>query len=68
MSDFEDDDVMEVDGGKTTNDDSMTFHALDKKGKRSAVDLPVELEDTLPWCITFLVESCRHTKLIRDAV
>lgn len=50
MSDFEDDDMMEVDGPKPSNDDSMTFHALDKKGgKRIAADLPVELEDSLPW-------------------
>lgn len=49
MSDFEDNDEMEVDGDAVQ--DAMTFsaRATDAKGKRSAANLPVELEDSLPW-------------------
>lgn len=28
---------------------SMAFSAAESKGKRSAANLPVELEDSLPW-------------------
>lgn len=48
MSDIEDD--MDVDGpvGKK---DEITFSAANtsSKGKRSAANLPVEAEDSLPW-------------------
>jgi hypothetical protein len=45
MSDFEDD--MDVDA--PVADTSVTFGGDSKKGKRSAANLPVEAEDSLPW-------------------
>ena len=47
MSDFEDE--MEVDAPPVK--DSITFSAdnTNAKGKRSAANLPVEAEDSLPW-------------------
>lgn len=48
MSDVEDD-QMDVDIPDVQ--DAMTFSArsTDAKGKRSAANLPVEAEDSLPW-------------------
>jgi len=48
MSDYEDD--MEIDVAPNAND-SMIFgsDATTSKGKRSAANLPVEAEDSLPW-------------------
>ena len=46
MSDFEDEE-MDVDGSAV--DDAMVFRSTDAKGKRSAANLPVEAEDSLPW-------------------
>ena len=46
MSDFEDE--MDVDAPAV--DSSITFSGDTKKGKRSAANLPVEAEDSLPWC------------------
>ena len=46
MSDYEDE--MDVDGPKPSNDIQFSS-ANDTKGKRSAANLPVEIEDNLPW-------------------
>lgn len=49
MSDFEDDmDDMDIDG---PINDSILFNSdnTNAKGKRSAANLPVEAEDSLPW-------------------
>jgi len=54
MSDFEDD--MDVDAPAA--DTSITFGAADKKGKRSAANLPVEAEDSLPWFVNqFFIQA-----------
>lgn len=45
MSDYEDE--MDVDAPAV--DSSITFGGDQKKGKRSAANLPVEAEDSLPW-------------------
>lgn len=45
MSDFED----EMDVDAPAADKSITFGGDEKKGKRSAANLPVEAEDSLPW-------------------
>jgi replication factor C subunit 3/5 len=45
MSDFEDE--MDVDAPAPA--DSVIFSSETSKGKRSAANLPVEAEDTLPW-------------------
>ena len=47
MSDFEDD-AMDVDGPPVDTD--ITFSSNNaSKGKRTAANLPVEAEDSLPW-------------------
>jgi len=45
MSDYEDE--MDVDAPAVDN--SITFGGDQKKGKRSAANLPIEAEDSLPW-------------------
>lgn len=45
MSDFED----EMDVDAPVADEGITFGGDTKKGKRSAANLPVEAEDSLPW-------------------
>jgi replication factor C subunit 3/5 len=45
MSDFGDE--MDVDVPASTKD--VTFSSEGNKGKRSAANLPVEAEDSLPW-------------------
>lgn len=45
MSDYED----EMDVDAPAPDTSVTFGGDTKKGKRSAANLPVEAEDSLPW-------------------
>lgn len=45
MSDYED----EMDVDAPAADTSITFGGDTKKGKRSAANLPVEAEDSLPW-------------------
>ena len=45
MSDFED----EMDVDAPIADTSVTFAGDAKSGKRSAANLPVEAEDSLPW-------------------
>lgn len=47
MSDIEDE--MDVDAPV---DKSISFGGDSKKGKRSAANLPVEAEDTLPWYVS----------------
>ena len=50
MSDFEDD--MDVDGpAAAVAQEEVTFSSnnTNAKGKRSAANLPVEAEDSLPW-------------------
>jgi replication factor C subunit 3/5 len=53
MSDYEDD--MDVDA--PVAQDAVTFSSdnTNSKGKRSAANLPVEAEDSLPWCVSQLV-------------
>jgi replication factor C subunit 3/5 len=46
MSDFEDE--MDVDAPA---DNSISFAGDSNKGKRSAANLPVEAEDSLPWYV-----------------
>lgn len=48
MSDFEDE--MDVDGPAPSKD--VTFSSEANKGKRSAANLPVEAEDSLPWLVS----------------
>ena len=52
MSDFEDE--MDVDAPGTAAKDEITFSSnnANAKGKRSAANLPVEAEDSLPWCVS----------------
>jgi len=52
MSDVEMSDDEMGEGGKAV-EQSMVFSAMgaDAKGKRSAANLPVELEDSLPWYV-----------------
>lgn len=47
MSDIED----EMDIDAPVADNSISFGGDTKKGKRSAANLPVEAEDTLPWSV-----------------
>ena len=58
MSDYEDD--MDVDAPVLK--ESITFNSdnTNAKGKRSAANLPVEAEDSLPWqvVVDFLIETC----------
>ena len=46
MSD--DEDEMDMDASPVRENNTITFGA-EAKGKRSAANLPVEAEDTLPW-------------------
>ena len=50
MSDFEEDE-MEVDGHAEAEAMIFSAKAAEAKGKRNAANLPVELEDSLPWCV-----------------
>ncbi|KAF1822731.1 P-loop containing nucleoside triphosphate hydrolase protein [Dissoconium aciculare CBS 342.82] len=45
MSDYEDNDEMDIDAPSN----SIQFSSAKDKGKRSAANLPVEAEDNLPW-------------------
>lgn len=47
MSDIED----EMDFDAPNADTSVSFGGDTKKGKRSAANLPVEAEDSLPWFV-----------------
>jgi hypothetical protein len=47
MSDYEDE--MDVDMPVATNDIKFSSDNVNTKGKRSAANLPIEAEDSLPW-------------------
>lgn len=47
MSDYED----EMDVDAPVADNAIAFGGDPKKGKRSAANLPVEAEDSLPWYV-----------------
>lgn len=47
MSDIED----EMDVDAPVADNSISFGGDTKKGKRSAANLPIEAEDSLPWSV-----------------
>merc|ERR1712130_48946 len=49
MSDFEDNDVDMADAPKASDDVLFSSANTGNKGKRSAANLPVEIEDNLPW-------------------
>lgn len=49
MSDYEDD--MDIDAPPARNDILFNSDNTNTKGKRSAANLPVEAEDTLPWYV-----------------
>jgi replication factor C subunit 3/5 len=49
MSDADDSDVPMDDAPTKTSDITFSSAAAEKKGKRSAANLPVEAEDNLPW-------------------
>lgn len=51
MSDIED----EMDVDVPISKDEITFSSGNKGGKRSAANLPVEAEDSLPWCVSALL-------------
>lgn len=53
MSDYEDEEMDDVDQGGNLQD-AMTFSAsnTNAKGKRTAANLPVEAEDSLPWYLS----------------
>jgi replication factor C subunit 3/5 len=59
MSDYEDD--MDVDAPDVGN--MMFSSEINSKGKRSAANLPVEAEDTLPWFV-FSAGKPSHSVLI----
>jgi replication factor C subunit 3/5 len=50
MSDIED----EMDVDAPVADNSISFGGQAAKGKRSAANLPVQAEDSLPWCVQSL--------------
>jgi replication factor C subunit 3/5 len=49
MSDYEDE--MDVDAPAPQKSALFSSDNTNSKGKRSAANLPVEAEDTLPWCV-----------------
>jgi replication factor C subunit 3/5 len=53
MSDYED----EMDVDAPVADTNVTFGGDTKKGKRSAANLPVEAEDSLPWYATIAADN-----------
>lgn len=50
MSDFEDDE-MDVDAPAVLESVQFSSDNTNVKGKRSAANLPVQAEDTLPWFV-----------------
>jgi replication factor C subunit 3/5 len=50
MSDYEDD--MEIDLTRVRDEITFSSENNNSKGKRSAANLPVEAEDSLPWYAT----------------
>lgn len=59
MSDYEDE--MDVDGPSAKDDITFSSANTDAKGKRSAANLPVEAEDSLPWYVTNGYERIKLT-------
>jgi replication factor C subunit 3/5 len=62
MSDYEDEMDLDapIDGagaGAGSAKDPVMFGSSDGKGKRSAANLPVEAEDSLPWCVIILTNA-----------
>lgn len=53
MSDIED----EMDVDAPISKDEITFSSGNKSGKRSAANLPVEAEDSLPWYVLKLLTA-----------
>lgn len=51
MSDYEDE--MDVDDPVRANHILFNSDNTNSKGKRSAANLPVEAEDSLPWSVTY---------------
>ena len=49
MSDYEDD--MEIDAPPARDEIMFNSDNTNSKGKRSAANLPVEAEDSLPWYV-----------------
>ena len=54
MSDFEDE--MDVDAPAVQSDIKFSSDNVNTKGKRSAANLPVEAEDSLPWYVLSIGE------------
>lgn len=59
MSDFEDE--MDIEGPAVAARDEVTFSSsnINDKGKRSAANLPVEAEDSLPWSAHSVLRDLR---------
>jgi hypothetical protein len=57
MSDYEDE--MDVDAPVARDTIMFNSDNTNTKGKRSAANLPVEAEDTLPWLVLFLPQKGR---------
>ncbi|KAI4667764.1 uncharacterized protein J4E88_010014 [Alternaria novae-zelandiae] len=64
MSDYEDE--MDVDAPAVDN--SITFGGDQKKGKRSAANLPVEAEDSLPWVEKYRPNSLDDVEGHKDII
>lgn len=61
MSDHDED--IEMDAGTTAATDTIMFggeHSGGNKGKRSAANLPVEAEDSLPWYVEKIPDVSIH--------
>jgi replication factor C subunit 3/5 len=54
MSDFEED---EMDVDAPVADNSISFGGQAAKGKRSAANLPVQAEDSLPWYMCLFLSN-----------
>lgn len=63
MSDYGDDMDMDVDA-PIVKDTVMFSSDTTSKGKRSAANLPVEAEDSLPWCV--VIFSILYTELLAN--
>ncbi|KAF2012590.1 P-loop containing nucleoside triphosphate hydrolase protein [Aaosphaeria arxii CBS 175.79] len=64
MSDFED----EMDIDKPVADSAIQFSGESSKGKRSAANLPVEAEDTLPWVEKYRPKSLDDVEGHKDII
>ncbi|KAI4146993.1 MAG: hypothetical protein LQ340_005730, partial [Diploschistes diacapsis] len=68
MSDFEDE--MDIDGPGAAATDEVTFSSANTnaKGKRSAANLPVEAEDSLPWVEKYRPETLDDVSGHKDII